>query len=364
MRPLYPIICCVFLLTTGCLLDWSGDRPDFGAVDAGPPDVAPPDAPPPDLHAGADGPDLFVIVADAFAPPGPWVTISAGSFTMGSPVVEDCRVGPPKFGAETQHEVKLTHDFQINMYEVKLVQWEAIMGYKTPGTSLHLPAYSLSWHEAVSYCNTLSSRRNLTLCYVNMGSENFCSTDQHCLKNESCDIPLQKCARYEAAYSGAKIYDCPGYRLPTEAEWEYAYRAGSTSAYHNGKEPNPAACDKCANIIDKNLDPIAWYCGNSSLLPGGLKPGGLKLSNAWGLYDMAGNLSEWCHDTFVHDLKSAPETDPVKTVANVERVVRGGDYHSYATTARAASRTRHNAVGTSNYIGLRCVRTLPPDAGP
>jgi sulfatase modifying factor 1 len=302
--------------------------------------------------------------------PGPWETILAGSFKMGSPPNEPCRGAPTDggyfVGQETQHKVTLTRAFEINVLEVKQHQWAAVMGYSTSAhTAPTLPAHSLSWHEAVAYCNQLSIKSGLETCYDDLGSGDHCvyALSTKCTKDEVCMVDLKRCVRYAPgpAFSGAAIYGCRGYRLPTEAEWEYAYRAGSTSAYYNKKTSSLAACKFCFPK-DLNLDLIAWYCGNQHTLQPGGPP---KQPNAWGLYDMAGNAYEWCHDGWVKDLGSATVTDPVSPVQGEYRVKRGGAYYSSASRVRAACRAIERAKAYSEVEGVRCVRSLPKsDAGP
>ena len=201
-----------------------------------------------------------------------------------------------------------------------------------------------NWHEAARYCNQLSRIRKLALCYTCSGK----------------GYPELSCMTASAFRGGAKnIYNCPGYRLPTEAEWEYAYRAGTTSALYNG------AITKCGT--DDKAGAIAWYRWNAGThaSTAGTRSVGLKGKNPRGLYDMAGNVYEWAHDYFRLDLGAAAVTNPVPTASDPgvlvdRRPLRGGGWLSDAQGVRAASRARNMATFRNYDIGFRCVRTLNP----
>jgi formylglycine-generating enzyme required for sulfatase activity len=152
------------------------------------------------------------------------------------------------------------------------------------------------------------------------------------------------------------LYACPGYRLPTEAEREHAYRAGTTTAYYNG-DNDPKECQSCITV-DTRADAIAWYCYNSE---GKVHQVGKKKANARGLYDMAGNVAEWCHDWYAPSLGSAPLTDPVGgNPQSGERVFRGGSWRFNPALLRAGSRSGTSPTNRKNSLGFRCARVRPP----
>jgi formylglycine-generating enzyme required for sulfatase activity len=149
-----------------------------------------------------------------------------------------------------------------------------------------------------------------------------------------------------AAY--ATPYACPGYRLPTEAEWEYAARAGTTTGTYNGT----STLTDCTNP-NPILDPIAWFCGNAGSTT---HAAGGKAANAWGLYDMLGNVWEWVHDW--HTTYPGDVSDPWGPAAGSYRVVRGGGWNYDAQIARAAYRGSGVPSYRSSLLGFRPVRSL------
>jgi len=262
-------------------------------------------------------PDLFVL-------PGVWVTAPAGTFTMGSPSSEACN-SP----GETQHQVTLTHAVELSATEVTQAQFQLILGYSPASHAgcATCPVDDVSWHEAVAYCNALSTKKGLAACYSCSGS------GAAVLCGEA------------ATYAAGQIYSCPGYRLPTEAEWEYAYRAKTTTALYSGD-----LTSSCSGT-DPVADQIAWYSGSSS------QPVAGKTANAWGLFDMAGNVWEWVHDLSVNNLGSAAVTDPWGAANGTGRVYRGGSWFYGPKYLRAAYRASLSATGRSNDLGFRCART-------
>jgi len=262
-----------------------------------------------------------------------FVLIRAGSFSMGSPEQEAHR-----YTNEVQHEVTLTHDFELAATEVTQQRFEALMGYRPwrLGACPKCPVESVSWSEAAAYCNALSRREGASACYACEGAG-----------------PSVRC-QVTAAYAGPKLYDCPGYRLPTDAEWEYAYRAGTSTPYYSGTN-EPDARVNCAEI-DPFSDQLGWYCANAA---NRAHPVGQKRANAWGLYDLAGNVWEWCNDGYQAVLSSAQATDPWGDPEAVNRVVRGGAWDYYSRGMRAAARAWYKPSYRGTRHGFRPARSRP-----
>jgi formylglycine-generating enzyme required for sulfatase activity len=298
----------------------------------------PQDGAPPDLSAdqklAADStpPDSGTFCVHPIVQPNckdGWCVIPAGCFRMGSPSSEACReegTFPPK---ETQHKVTLTRAFVIAQTETTREQFQSAMGYdpSTTACTTNCPVTNVTWHESAAYCNALSTKLGLALCYSCSGS----GATVKCSSNVNFKT----------------IYDCSGYRLPTEAEWEYAYRAGTQTAYYNGKS-DTATC----NGVDAVASAIGWYDKNA----GSTDPHPVmgKLANGWSLYDMAGNVFEWCDDSFVNDLTSKDVVDPwIPPGVNV--TVRGGAVATQARKLRASYRAASLPSLKATIQGFRCV---------
>lgn len=265
--------------------------------------------------------------------PGEWVTIQAGSFWMGSPPGAACLSLLQYPSSETSHRVTLTRAFEMQTTEVTQSQYLDLIGSNPStwnGCGLACPVDNVNWHDAANYCNELSRQQGHALCYrcEQVGDEFSC--------------------RETSAYEGDAIYACPGFRLPTDAEWEYAYRADTTTDLYNGEITH------CEIVPDPNATLIAWYTPDNAP-----HPVGNKLPNAWGLYDMAGNLWEWCHDWGQESLGTAPDTDPVvgSALGTGNHVMRGGSWNTEAWELRAARRIFMDPSGAGGVRGFRCVRS-------
>jgi formylglycine-generating enzyme required for sulfatase activity len=263
----------------------------------------------------------------SFKVPGTWITIKGGSFTMGSPTDEYCRDSD-----ETAHQVVLTSSFQITSTEVTQDQFKLVRGYNPAYHAAcggNCPVEWVSWHEAAAYCNTLSQAEARPTCYI-------CSSGG----------PQVTCK--PATTSNSKISSCKGYRLPTEAEWEYAARAGTSSALASGEILS--CMGKCSNAAK-----IAWFKSTST----GVVHGTAQLDpNPWKLYDMSGNVYEWTNDWYQADPGTGQATDPTGPSGGKEKVFRGGAWYFNAEHARSANRERFDPAKRFTYLGFRCVRTL------
>ena len=288
-----------------------------------------------------------------------WCSIGAGTFVMGSPKTE---YGHPAH-AEDQVTVTLTRPFLIQQYEMSLVEYLA-MGFPEPMVTGEgaewgqdackgpdCPLLGLTWYEAAILANELSKKHGLSPCYLLDGCAMMPPDALHGEK-------FKGIACTSVTMPHATAYECEGYRLPTQAEWEYAARAGTTTAFYAGEieTHDNLDCHYQPNLVD-----IAWYCHNSGGVP---HPVGLKAPNAFGLHDILGNVPEWAHGRYhplgAGDGSLAPVFDPMGDLpAGVEsRVARGGIWHGFERYARAASTMDTAAWGAGP--GVRLVRTLKP----
>jgi formylglycine-generating enzyme required for sulfatase activity len=242
------------------------------------------------------------------------VWIDGGNFEMGSPEDEVGRFDDER----PQHRVTLT-GFYMGKYPVTQEQYEAVMGTNPSGFKAavsredagKLPVEQVTWYDAVEFCNKLSQFEGLTPVYTIRGRT---PSEGYPVTNATVTADLSK----------------NGYRLPTEAQWEYACRAGTKTAYYTG-----------ASI---SYD-TGWYNANSGNTTHQV---GKKLPNDWGLYDMHGNVWEWCGDQFSDYLTGATLGDT--------RVNRGGSWYSSPESLRSACRNADLPSTQFANLGFRVVR--------
>ncbi len=254
---------------------------------------------------------------------GDMALIPAGTFRMGN--ITD---HPDGDSIEIPvHDVTITRPFLMSRTEVTQETYQAVMGsnpswFKGPD----LPVELVTWYEAVEFCNELSRLEGLDTCYSGSAA------------NIVCDFTAR------------------GYRLPTEAEWEYACRAGTETDFYTGNMT-------VANGLDPALDRAGWYYDNSSSPAhrGSTHPVGEKEPNAFGLYDMHGNALEWCWDWYADEYyASSPAHDPRGPASGNARVFRSGSFDLSAKSCRSASRVSLDPDLRSNgryFGGFRVVRT-------
>ena len=234
-----------------------------------------------------------------------FVLIPKGTFLMGSPGSE-----PGRLDRELQHEVTISKDFYLGVTEVTQEQMKLVKGINyenypyfhrgsREGDGKQLPAEQMDWRTASGFCEQLS--------------------------------------RVTAEREANRVY-----RLPTEAEWEYACRAGSRTAYHFG--------DREAALRDHG-----WYSENSER---NTHPVGQGKPNAWGLYDMHGNVAEWCSDWY-GPYPNGAVTDPRGAAQGTYRVLRGGSWFDRAVRCRSASRNAGDPETANAVRGFRVALDVP-----
>ena len=314
-----------------------------------------------------DAHPVLTVEADLVSTPGTTAgfhRVPAGGFWMGSPDGESCPYGYPdlcaaetgRSGDESLHYVEISYDFEIQRHEVTIEAWRLlpIAPESMPPMPFHLecgedcPVHGVSWMQAVAFANAMSRDAGLPECYVLEGCtgrvDELCP-EPNCDGGFSCTV----------SWNGVEHpRDCAGFRLPTEAEWEYAARAGARTATYAGELVDGADC-----VEEPVLEPIAWYCANSGAT---IHPALGKEPNALGLHEMLGNVAEWVWDsleTYPASDPLAPAVDPVFRDPQRNPVTRGGSKIAGGAELRAASRLADlSAADRTALVGFRLVRTL------
>ena len=255
-----------------------------------------------DGHADSSPDEMIIAVVELEQPPGETMLVDLpGGATLDMVWIErgTFMMGFSESGSGSRRsEVTISQGFYLGKYEVTQGQWESVMGSNPSWhNGANRPVEQVAWHDVQSFIHAL---------------------------NEAAGDSL--------------------YRLPSEAEWEYACRGGTTTRWSHGDD-------------EDQLGNYAWYGGNNS--PDGTKDVGRKLPNPWGLYDMHGNVWEWCQDWYGFDPSDA-QVDPTGPASGSHRVVRGGYFHSEALDTRSA--LRDNYAPSTRYfdVGARLLRMAEP----
>lgn len=231
----------------------------------------------------------------------PFVKVEGGTFMMGS----------NDGGSDEQpvHQVSVS-SFYIGKYEVTQKEWLEVMGSNPSNfKGDDLPVEQVSWYDAVDYCNKRSVKEGFTPCYSGSGTSISCN------------------------------WNANGYRLPTEAEWEFAARGGTKSKGYTYSGSN-------------DIGSVAWYDNNSGRNTHSV---GRKSPNELGIYDMSGNVWEWCWDWY-GTYSGTSQNNPTGSTSGSCRVLRGGSWNYYGGLCRVADRYGNGPVLRNYNLGLRVLR--------
>lgn len=283
---------------------------------------------------------------------GDFCRIPAGCFIMGAP--------PNEFGraavATNQVQVRLTRSFWLGRTETTRAQWRSLgFEYPTPKTSFAKPCEEdtcpvshVTFYDALVFANRMSEQDGFPSCYELQGCTGEVGVDFACT---------------HIGVTAENLYECSGYRLPMESEWEYAARAGTRTSFPTGNS-SPNSDGGCHE--DKHFEPIGWYCVNS---PDQAQPVARKLPNGFGLYDMHGNMLEWVNQILSSwGYGESPQVDPLGKVTSARnltptkerpfRVQRSGMHNYTAAFAASAHFSYDFDYSTSSNVGFRLARTI------
>ncbi len=239
------------------------------------------------------------------------VFIDGGTYKMG--------IGESKYFDEFPAHTVTINDFYIGKYEVTIEEFTGFCrtaGLDLPGGDPKMPVTSVSWEDAAMYCNWLSRLEHLNRCYKILRSP----------KTGKITIIFDKTA--------------DGYRLPTEAEWEYVARGGKNRKSYAFSGSNSA-------------DEVAWYAGTGKML----HPAGEKKANSLGIFDLSGNAQEWVYDVYTTDYyKNSPSDNPINEKGSLKRVSRGGSFNSVAEGLRISKRYYNLPETKAENIGFRIAK--------
>jgi formylglycine-generating enzyme required for sulfatase activity len=312
-------------------------------------------------NAGADWNGQFVSNAkvrvtanNGTSPPPPpgMVYVPAGTFQMGDNFNEAGSDALPV------HNVDVS-GFFMDQFEVKREVWDAVttwsaangysIGLNAAAAGSGYPIHTVPWFSAVLWCNARSEKEGLAPVYY------------------SDDAQTQVCRSGNPTLTNARVkWNASGYRLPTEAEWEKAARGGALGLRYpwgdtvNGSHANFSGSGDPYESQTESISPVGYYNGMQV-------PAGVNMANGYGLYDMAGNVTEWCWDWYSSTYYGAgPMIDPMGPATGTGRVMRGGSYHSPSTGMRTSVRASFDPSQSTYWLdasfnrhyqsGFRCVR--------
>jgi len=267
-----------------------------------------------------------------------WVWVEPGRFTMGRPP-------HPNYESDSDlpHTVTLTRGFWVQRFPVTQAAWKTRMKnnpskHARAADAAQRPVENVSWLDAVAYCNALSRKHKRQPAYTLHGAQG---------KPGSKKTPL-------TASSVTWDREADGFRLLTEAEWEYACRAGTQTITH--AEGSSADDYKDTDAV---LAPVAWYAGNAGTQT---HPIGTRQPNPWGLHDMLGNVTEWVWD-WSASYDTADATDPTGPEEGSCRVIRGGSWGDYPSSVTSCARNNASPGSPFPYAygtaGFRCACFAP-----
>lgn len=269
--------------------------------------------------------------------------VPTGTFTQGSDLSDPCR-----YIDEPQFTHTLTKGMVVMETEVTRQMWANLKAVQASlpndptdtlkGAGMNNPVQNCTWYQTIFFANLLSVQRGLTRCYY---------------ADAGYTIPIDA-----LNYVGGPVYcnwNADGYRLPSEGEWEYFTRAGTTTAY-SVSEPNYGlgVCFSCLpGTVPTALNTVAWWCYNAT---GVTHAVGQKAANPWNLRDVHGNVREWCWD-WVNAYPSGAQSDYHGPLSGSNRAVRGGHWNMTARYCRSANRAYRGPATSDNSTGFRLVRS-------
>jgi formylglycine-generating enzyme required for sulfatase activity len=260
--------------------------------------------------------------------PADMVRIAGGTFMRGSPASEAGRDDD-----ETRHSVSISRPFYIGKYEVTQKEWVEVMGTNPSYfKGDNLPVENVSWYDAIEYCNKRSEREGLTLAYT---------IDK--TRSDGNNTNGEDDVKWVVTWNRS----ANGYRLPTEAEWELACRAGTSTPFYTGNNITTDQANCNGNYPYNNN--AKGVCREKTWAVGSGTP------NPWGIYDMSGNVYEWCWDWY-GSYGSGSQTDPAGAPSGSVRVYRGGSWGHPVRFVRSAFRNNNTPSFRGDGLGFRILR--------